>query len=110
MRKHFTIRAKDFTTWMKANFTQEELEDIASHGADAGWHHLTYYTDTCHIYEHFKDEIWEALCQDAEDFGHKNPFELIATFGGAVNVGSADQFENLMTWYMAERTARELTE
>jgi hypothetical protein len=103
------IRSKSFESWMQSNFSKTELRDIAQYGADAGWTHLTYYTDTCKIYEKFKEEIWEALLEDADDFG-QNVFEMIGGFGGASSVGSVESFENLLTWYMAERTARRLTE
>jgi hypothetical protein len=103
------IRAKSFKAWMLANFEPDQLSDIASHGADAGWHGLIYYTDTCKLYQRFKSEIWEMLLEDAESLG-QNVFEMIANFGRAKDVGSADQFENLMTWYAAERIAREETD
>ena len=102
------IRAKTFKAWMQANFDASQLEDIASHGANAGWAGLTYYTDTCKLYNHFKDEVWEMLLEDAEGMG-ENVFQMMAGFGGAKDVGSCQQFENLMTWYAAERVAREVT-
>jgi len=97
-----------FETWMKASFNADELSDIATHGADKGWPHLTYYTDTVELYERFKDEIWNMLLEDTEAIGYKNPYEMIATFGGANSVGSYTQHANLMTWYAAERTAQQL--
>jgi len=103
------IRAKTFKGWLKANFSKQELGDLARYGANAGWPGLTHYADTCKLYDRFKGEIWEALLDDTEEFGYKNPFELIATFNGA-DVGSCEDVETLLVWYMAERTARELTE
>jgi hypothetical protein len=35
------IRAKSFQSWFKANL-HEYTEDIASHGADAGYPKITY--------------------------------------------------------------------
>lgn len=92
---------------MRSNFSKSQLKDIADHGADAGWVNLSYYNDTCKIYNHFKKEIWEMLLEDTEDMGYKNPFELIASFRSA-DIGNVDQFENLMTWYAAERIAKDL--
>lgn len=82
---------------------------MASYGADTGWNGLTYYSDTCKLYSKFKDEIWNMLIEQSESFGHSNPFEFLATFGGAKNVGSVDQFENLMVWFVAEHLANEAT-
>jgi hypothetical protein len=101
------IRAKTFKAWMLANLDESQIRDIAQHGADSGWPGLTYYTDTCKLYNRFKEEIWEMLLEDAENLG-QNVFEVIASFGGAKSVGSAEQFENLMTWYAAERIAQDL--
>ena len=102
------IRAKTFKDWFKANL-KDYAQDIANHGADSGYPGITYYTDTCALYNKFKEEIWETLISDSEDFG-VNVFEMIAGFGGAKNVSDVTTFENLMTWYMAERIARELTD
>ena len=82
----------------------DTMRELAEHGADAGWPGLTYYTDTTAMYSEHADEIWQAL---AEDAGESNPLALIATFGGAANVYSDAQFENLLVWYMAERVADE---
>lgn len=102
------IRAKTFKAWFKTNL-KDYAEDIANHGADCGYPGITYYTDTCALYNKFKDEIWEALINDAESYG-QNVFKMIAGFSGAKNVSDVTTFENLMTWYMAERTAREITD
>ena len=102
------IRAKTFEAWMRANFEKSTLTDMIQYGCQGGFPMLTYYTDTCKLYNSFKEEIWEAVVQDAEEYGNNNPFEYMATWGGAKNVGDADQFENLMTWYMAERTAHQI--
>jgi len=103
------IRAKTFRDWMKANFTKGELRELAQHGAEAGWHGLTYYAETAALYRRFADEIWDALVEDAEECGYQNVFEFIATFRGA-DVANREQVENLLVWYMAERTAQELAE
>ena len=99
-----------FKSWMKENFEKSELERMLEYGADSGFDGLIYYSETCELYERFKTEIWEMLAEDTESPGYKNPIELIAAFNGAGGVASADAFENLLVWYAAERTAREITE
>ena len=103
------IKAKSFKAWMLANFTKDELPDIARQ-VDAGWAGLTYYKDTVALYEKFDEEIWAALYEDAQSFGAPNVVQFIADLGGAKDVNDDAHFKNLLVWYMAERVARELTE
>lgn len=103
------IKAKTFKNWMLANFSKQELNDLANHGANAGWHGLTYYSDTVKLFEKFKDEIFESLVQDTEDFGYSNIYELLATFNKNYMPYDYAQFANQLTWYMAEKIARDQT-
>jgi hypothetical protein len=98
-----------FKEWMIETIP-ESIEDIAEHGCSGGYPELTYYRDTVALYEEYEDEIWDALDEDYKSFGMKNSLELIASFGGAGDVGSNEQFQNLLTWYLAERTAREIVD
>lgn len=93
---------------MKANFSKNELSDIAQHGANSGWHGLTWYTDTSKLYSKFKDELWELLTKESENCGYKNPFEFISTFRHA-DICSAQEVECLIVWFAAENVAHELT-
>ena len=104
------MSAPTFKDWMLEQFDRCELRDIAQHGANGGWSGITYYKDTVELYERFSDGLWEMLEEDAEAHGHKNPFELIATFGGAANVSNDITFKNLIVWYAAERVAFEVTD
>lgn len=102
------IRAKTFKQWLQANLDSQQIEELAEHGADAGWPGLTYYNDTVKLYERFNDEIWNLIVNEAEECGYKNPYELLATFSGAKNVQTYTQHANLMTWFAAEHYAQEL--
>ena len=102
------IRSKTFRQWFNANL-KDYAYDIASHGANSGFPGITYYRDTCKLYDKFKDEIWEMLIDDARDFGYSNPFELVATFRRS-DVNSVTEVENLLVWYAAERVAREISD
>ena len=99
-----------FKEWMLDRLDAGQIEDICDHGVDGGFPGLTYYSDTCKLYEEHKEEIWDALFEDADSLGYKTALDLMADFGTAKNVGSADQFENMLTWYMAERVARDLVD
>ena len=107
------LELKEFTSfkdWMRKNFEKQNLEDMVNHGCSGGFGGLTYYSETTALYRHFNGELWEILNEDSENIGSKNICEFIGTFGGANDVGSAEQFENLIVWYAAERVAAELIE
>ena len=95
----------DLRTFLDA----EDIRGLAEHGADGGWQGLTYYRETCALYQKHKEEIWEMLFEDAEEFG-MSWASMIDGWRSAKNVGSVDQFENLMVWYAAERTARRIVD
>ena len=81
----------------------ETLRDVASHGADAGFPGFTYYSDTGNFYSAHKALIWEALAEDAEDFGYDSVTDFVASFNTKAH--DATQFENLLAWYALERVA-----
>ncbi len=103
------IYAATFEKWVINTFSKSELSDIAYHGANAGFTGLIYYKDTCKLYNKFKEEIWKLLREDAEQAGI-NIFEMLTSFKGIKDVDTAEHFENLMTWYAAERVAYNLVE
>jgi len=80
----------------------EDFENIANYGAQNGYPAISYYFDTCEFYNSNKDDIWNYVVEQAEEFG-ENVFEFIGHFNGVKHVGSCHQFENLMTWYIAEK-------
>lgn len=104
------IRAKDFRSFMLANFRKSELRDVATHGADAGWQWLTWTADTVRLFDRYGEEIWDWAVDDAADYGCANVLEMVAGFGRADMADTLDGFKNLMVWYAAERVARELTD
>lgn len=95
-----------FREFLIANLEAEDIEGIVEHGVDAGWPCLTYYRDTTAVYDRYADELWEMLGETADETGHSNRLELIASFGGAANVNTDDQFKCLIVWYAAEEVAR----
>lgn len=102
--------ARTFRHWLRENLEPSTIEDVERYGADAGFGGLSTYRETGELYERYGAEIWDALDDDAADFGHESPLALIATFNGAADVGTPAQFENLLVWYMAEREARALVD
>lgn len=84
-------------------------DELASDVFDAsnGYGGFIYYKDTCEFYAKNKDLIWEKLEEDAEGYG-TSILQMVADFGGAKNVSSADTFENLLAWYALESVANDI--
>lgn len=102
-------KAKSFEGWFRRNFTKDEMRDMVEHGANVGFHSITYYSDTVSLYDRFVDDIWEMLWSDAEQYG-QTILEFIASFNGAKDVGGDEQFKNLLVWYACEKLAYQITE
>lgn len=101
------IRATCFEAWYKANL-KDYQEDIAAHGADAGYPKITYTADTCKIFDRFAEQIWDMAVEDAESMGYKNVAAMIAEFGRSDMLDSIDSFKNLMVWYACEKLAHQI--
>lgn len=101
------VRGNNFRAWFKNNLA-DHAGDIARHGADCGFPHITYTSDTVAIFDKFGDEIWEMAADDAEGMGHKNVAEMIASFRREDMLSSLSTFKNLMVWYACEKLAGEL--
>ena len=84
----------------------DACRDIANHGCSGGFNGFTYYSETVAVYSTYEDEIWAMLYDDAKDQGI-TPLELVASFNGAKDVQSDDQFRNLVVWYAVERVANQ---
>lgn len=97
------------TAEIKAQFTEGELPDIASHGADSGWGGFTYTSDCVAFFNRHSDAIWAALYDDAQDMGEPI-LTMVAGFGRADMADTYDGFLNLLAWYALERVAREVTD
>lgn len=105
---------------------REQLEEVAEHGADAGWAGFTYYRDTCAFYARHKADILAMAEQEAKEFG-QDMIEMIGHFRCLSNNGKpdyssseiaealyggrgecADLIRNAMAWFALEEVAREL--
>lgn len=107
-----------------ARVGRDALEDVARHGADAGWSGFTYYTDTCRFYRRHRKAIMQRLAEDADSMGVDwlamvagfnclRPLELTPRQVAAACYGEGDedirqQVENALAWYTLETVAREL--
>lgn len=71
----------NFRAWLLDTLDAEQIEDLAGHGADAGWPGLSYTSDCVELFERFEEEIREALNDDTEAYGYESPEAFVATFG-----------------------------
>lgn len=95
--------------WILNTQDKETIADVVLHGCQGGTiSELIYYTDTVAFYEKYKNEIWDRLWNTYEEFGFESVLHFIASFHGANDVGSDDQFSNLLAWYACEEVCREI--
>ena len=83
----------------------DQLREIAEHGADAGWSGFTYTGDCVDFYEANEAEIYELLNEQAESMGYDSPEAMIATFNRKDMLQDPDQRKNLLAWFALEEVA-----
>jgi hypothetical protein len=81
----------------------EELPEIAEHGCGAGWAYLTYYSDTCALYDAYESEIDQKLAELAEEFGYKSVIQWAAE---RTEIDGAVTLKNWMVWAFVEDFAQ----
>ena len=96
-----------FQEWFNANLA-ESAYDIANHGADCGFPHITYTSDCVKLFDQFQDEIWEMAVSMAEDMGCRNVMEMVAGFKRSDMLETPDTFKNLMVWFACEELANSI--
>ena len=119
-----------FIDRLKELLGPQEIKDLAEYGCQQlGPAGLCHYNETMALYDEdgIAEEIWSALYDQALDMGHSkhrkkdgaligvNVLAYLASYGshdrggsGAWNVASRASFENMLIWWMADRTAREI--
>lgn len=95
-----------FKDWFNANLL-ESAEDIANHGADGGFNGIIYITECAELFDKYQEEIWDMAVEMANDLGHKNVCEMIATFKRSDMLEDIHTFKNLMVWFAVEELARQ---
>ncbi|MEJ3666486.1 DUF7222 domain-containing protein [Stutzerimonas stutzeri] len=110
---------RQFGGW--ADF-KESAEDIASHGADAGWSGFIYYADTVKFAKRNRQEILAAAEAMADELGERGASSLIKGFGCLRSEGlsetdvmnaiyrrndpNAQVVLNALAWFALEEVAR----
>lgn len=78
------------------------VRDVAKYGAFIGVPGLTYYAETCRFYDQHADDIWEVICEVAENYG-ESPLAYLSICGEGVH--SDASFKNYMVWTALECVA-----
>jgi hypothetical protein len=104
----------------------ETLQDVARHGADAGFGGFTYYRDTVAFYKKNRAEIVELVEGLAQELGEE-PLAMVAGFNclkdhgvtvgevgkvlyGQVRGDVAELIANALSWFALEEVARRLSD
>ena len=91
------------------DYQEGYITDVLEHGCQSGVvSSLIYYNDTADFYNKYSDDIYNLLYADMQDFGYQSIPEMIASLNGAKDVGSDEQYKNLLAWYGYERTMQDI--
>jgi len=78
------------------------IRDAGTYGADAGFAGFTYTKDGADFTDANGALLDELLQLDADDFGHDNVAQYVATFGRADMTDTLDGYKCLIAWYALE--------
>ncbi len=95
--------------WLLATKEPYQICDIAEHGCSGGVNGITYYTETCAFHDLHETEIWDFVYEQV-DYHGKSLLQFVASLNGANDVGSMDQFKNLLVWFAVEHVAYDLAQ
>ena len=87
------------------------VRNLDQFGAGAGVPGITYYSETCAVYERYEPELWALLEQMAEENGIKTGSRALGYLvwaTGQHDIASDVQFRNMVVWLCAERMALQL--
>lgn len=83
-----------------------DLKQVAKHGADTGWGGFTYTKDTVDFYDKNEEAIWDLLEEAKDSVGAPNIIALIGGFSRADMIEDLDSFKNLLSWFALEEVGR----
>ena len=90
-----------FKDYIKANYSLEELQDIAEHGCNGGVSGMIYYSETTDLYFQYGDDMHEIIAEYKANVGEM-PMSIVEQLDDAV------QFRNAIVWFATEYIAYEL--
>jgi hypothetical protein len=91
-----------FKQWMHSTYDRAELKEIAECGCICGIHSMTYYSETCALYDLHADELHDLVYNYEQENGIV-PAYIVD------HLGYLTGFKNAMVWFAAECYAQEMT-
>jgi hypothetical protein len=92
----------EFKAWLRDNYSQNELADIANNGCSGGVGGMIYYRETEAIYRKYAHELHDILAEYKDQVGN---FPDYVTD----ELGHFPSFANAVVWLCSEMVAQELT-
>jgi hypothetical protein len=93
---------RTFKEWVRAEYDNDELRDIAKHGANSGFHGMTYYNETRALFDKYEDCIEEEYSEFVESAGE----EYLGFY--LKGCESVYRIKNQMVWIVAEILAERI--
>lgn len=105
----------NFEKWFNENL-RESASDIASYGADQGYPHITYYSDTTELYDKYESDIQDMLQELAEGLGESklsliqgfNRQDMLQGFYNTLELD--DQAKCLLVWFACEELSHKVVD
>ena len=91
-----------FKVWLRDNYSQNELADIANHGCSGGVGGMIYYRETEAIYRKFAHELHDILAEYQDTTGEWPEYVI-------KELTNFPSFANAVVWLCSEMVAQELT-
>jgi hypothetical protein len=88
----------------------DDLRQVARHGADTGWGGVSHTKDTVEFYDRNEEAVWDLLEEAKDSTGAPNIMAPVAGFARADDVQDADSFKNLLSWFALEEVGRTVEE
>jgi len=93
----------EFKTWLKDNYSHNELADIANHGCAGGFGGMIYYRETEAIYRKYAHELHDILAEYKDNVGNYPDYVTD-------ELGHFPSFANAVVWLCSEMVAQEITQ
>ena len=103
-----------FKLWFDENL-KDSAKDISNHGADMGFPHITYYSDTTKLYNTYRKDIMNMLQEEVDCCDYKDTIELLKIFnrqdmleGFFKTLKHDDSSKCLLVWFAVEEFSRQI--
>jgi hypothetical protein len=98
-----------FKEWLKTKYNIEQLREMSSYGADAGWNGLVWNEEIVSLHDQYESELWEVVKEGAADSGFST-IGYIAQWEGSKGIEEIESLKTCIVWYVAERYATDISQ